>query len=98
MCVAQAMGVLGQGGLLETLGDPLGTKKARDKDQQRQWDREDMIRTSTFAHEKEMAGMNRSSLNVPAPGTGRTGTTGTPSSTHGGGRSSPGSSRSNRAY
>ena len=95
MCVAQAMGVLGQGGLLETLGDPLGTKKRRDDEQKNRWAREDAIRDATFAHEKEIAGMNRSSLNVPAPGTGKVGRapgsgTGTPTSTRGGGRSGRG--------
>ncbi len=94
MCVAQAMGVLGQGGLLENLGDPLGTKKARDRDQQARWDREDSIRDATFAHEKEIAGMNRSGLTVPKPGTGTTGTTG---GHQGGARSSPGG-KTNRAY
>ena len=72
MCVGQAMGVIGQGGLLETLGDPLGTKRRRDEEQQNTWAREDKIRDATFAHEKEMAGFksqgspgpNRSSLGV----------------------------------
>ncbi len=92
MCVAQAMGVLGQGGLLETLGDPLGTKRARDDEQKNRWAREDAIRDATFAHEEKMAGFNqnRNSLNVPAPGTGITGTTGTPTNTRGGGRSRSG--------
>jgi hypothetical protein len=76
MCVPLA-GTLVQGGLLEQLGDPLGTRKAREdraqQDQQNRWAREDQIRNATFAHEKEMAGMNRSSLNVPSPGTGKVG-------------------------
>jgi len=95
MC-APIAGMLGQGGLLETLGDPLGTKKARGEEQQNKWAREDAIRDATFAHEKEMAGFNRGSLNVPKPGTGKAGTTGTPTSSRGGGRSQ--SSNTNRAY
>ena len=94
MCAPLA-GMIGQGGLLETLGDPLGTKRARGEEQQNKWAREDAIRDATFAHEKELAGMNRTSLNVPAPGTGRAGTTGTPTSRRGGGRSQSGSA--NRA-
>ena len=90
MCAPLA-GMIGQGGLLETLGDPLGTKRARGEEQQNKWAREDAIRDATFAHEKELAGMNRTSLNVPAPGTGRAGTTGTPTSSRGGGRSQSGS-------
>ena len=66
MCAPLA-GMIGQGGLLETLGDPLGTKRARGEEQQNKWAREDAIRDATFAHEKELAGMNRTSLNVPAP-------------------------------
>ena len=97
MCVAQAGALLGQGGLLETLGDPLGTRKRRDDEQKNRWAREDAIRDATFAHEKEIYGTNRGSMNVPKPGTGRVGTTGTPSSTRGGGRSSPGG-KTNRAY
>ena len=89
------------GGLAEQLGDPLGTKKRRDDaaadDQKNRWAREDAVRDATFAHEKEMAGINRTSMNVPKPGTGSTGRTGTPSSTRGGGRSSPGG-KTNRAY
>ena len=87
------------GGLLENLGDPLGTRKRRINDEQEaqknRWAREDSIREATFAHEKEMAGMgsNRSQL-----GTGRVGGsgTGTPTSSRGGGRSQ--SSNTNRAY
>ena len=94
MCAPLA-GMIGQGGLLETLGDPLGTKRARGEEQQNKWAREDAIRDATFAHEKELAGMNRTSLNVPAPGTGRAGTTGTPTSSRGGGRSQSGTA--NRA-
>ena len=94
MC-APIAGMMGAGGLLETLGDPLGTKKARGEEQQNKWAREDAIRDATFAHEKELAGMNRTSLNVPAPGTGRAGTTGTPTSSRGGGRSQSGTA--NRA-
>ena len=95
MCVGQAMGLIGQGGLLETLGDPLGTKKARGEEQQNRWAREDQIRTDTWAHEKEMAGIgsNRSQLGTGtvgrAPGSG----TGTPKASRGGGRSS-----GNQAY
>ena len=86
------------GGLLESLGDPLGTRKRRDEQQQNKWAREDAIRTATFAHEKEMAGIgsNRSQLGTGkvgrAPGSG----TGTPTSSRGGGRSQ--SSNTNRAY
>ena len=76
MCVGQAMGVIGQGGLLETLGDPLGTKRRRDEQQQNTWAREDKIRDATFAHEKELAGFNRGSMNIPSPGTGRAGVSG----------------------
>ena len=97
MCVAQAGALLGQGGLLETLGDPLGTRKRREDDQKNRWAREDAIRDATFAHEKEIYGTNRGSMNVPKPGTGRVGTTGTPSSTRGGGRSRPGGNPT-RAY
>ncbi len=81
------------GGLLESLGDPLGTRKRREdaaaSEQQNKWAREDAIRTATFAHEKEMAGIgsNRSQLGTGkvgrAPGSG----TGTPTSSRGGGRS-----------
>ena len=68
--------MMGAGGLLENLGDPLGTRKRRDDaaaaDQQNKWAREDAVRDATFAHEKEMAGFksqgspgpNRSSLGV----------------------------------
>ena len=70
--------MMGAGGLLESLGDPLGTKKARADDQQNKWAREDAIRDATFAHEKEMAGItagNRSKLNTSTSksGTGVTG-------------------------
>ena len=93
------------GGLAEQLGDPFGTKKRRDdqakEDQQNKWAREDQVRSAQYAHEEKMAGIqsgggntNRSSLN--AGGGGRA--TGTPKSTRGGGRSSPGSSISDRAY
>ena len=86
------------GGLVEQLGDPLGTRKRRDdarsEDQQNRWAREDAVRDATFAHEKEIAGMNRSGLTVPKPGTGTTGTTG---GHQGGARSSPGG-KTNRAY
>ena len=91
MCVAQAAALAGQGGLLENLGDPLGTKRQRDKDQQARWDREDSIREATFAHERAIYGANRGSMNVPKPGTGVTGRTGTPTSTRGGGRTGAGS-------
>jgi len=87
------------GGLAEQLGDPLGTRKRREdaaaSDQQNKWAREDAIRTATFAHEKEMAGIgsNRSQLGTGtvgrAPGSG----TGTPKASRGGGRSS-----GNQAY
>ena len=73
MCVPLA-GMAAAGGLMEQLGDPLGTKKRRDdaaaKDQQNKWAREDMIRRETWDHEKSMAGMqggsnrNRGSLGV----------------------------------
>ena len=96
MC-APIAGMMGAGGLLESLGDPLGTKKARADEQQNKWAREDAIRDAQFAHEKEMAGLNnRSSLSVPKSGTGKAGTTGTPTSSRGGGRSQ--SSNTNRAY
>ena len=90
MCVGTSLeGLASQGGLLENLGDPLGTRKRREQDQQNKWAREDSIREATFAHEKEMAGMgsNRSQLGTGrvgrAPGSG----TGTPTSSRGGGRS-----------
>ena len=97
MCVPAAMGLAGP--LMEQLGDPLGTKKAREEQQQNKWAREDAIRDATFAHEKEMAGIqygsNRSQLGTGrvgrAPGSG----TGTPTSTRGGGRSQSGTA--NRA-
>ena len=71
MC-APIAGMLGQGGLLENLGDPLGTRKRREDQQQSAWAREDKSSDATFAHEKEMAGLtgagsagpNRSSLGV----------------------------------
>ena len=72
MC-APIAGMMGAGGLLENLGDPLGTRKRREDQQQSAWAREDRIRDATFAHEKEMAGLsggsnsavpNRSSLGV----------------------------------
>ena len=96
MCVPAAMGLAGP--LMEQLGDPLGTKARREEQQQSKWQREDAIRDATFAHEKEMAGIqyggrgNRSQLGVDrGSGSG----TGTPTSTRGGGRSQSGSS--NRA-
>ena len=94
MCVAQAAGLLGQGGLFETLGDPFGTKRARNEDQQNRWAREDAIRDATFAHEKEMAGMsNRSQLGTGTVGRASGSGTGTPKASRGGGRSS-----GNQAY
>ena len=103
MCVAAAAPLLGMGigsGVLEQMGDPLGTKKAREdkeaESQQNKWAREDAIRDATFAHEREMAGIqygrggNRPQLGV-SRGTG----TGTPTSTRGGGRSQSGAA--NRA-
>ena len=104
MCVAAAgpllgMGAAGQigGGLLEQLGDPLGTKKARDESQQAKWAREDKIREAGWAHEERLAGIqygggNRSKLNAGSSSSG----TGTPTSTRGGGRSSPGSAQSSK--
>ena len=95
MCVGQIAGLAGQGGLLENLGDPLGTRKRREDDQKAKWAREDSIRESTFAHEKEMAGMkfgNRSKLNTTTSGSG----TGTPTFTRGGGRSMSGGSQSSK--
>mgnify|MGYP003133805255 CR=1 FL=1 len=98
MCVPLA-GMAVQGGLLEQFGDPLGTKKRRDnaaaEDQRNRWAREDAVRDAQFAHDERLAGIqygsntNRASLNA--------GKTGTPSSTRGGGRSSPGG-KTNRAY
>ena len=85
------------GGLVEQLGDPLGTRKRRDEQQTNKWAREDSIRDATWAHEKEMAGMgsNRSQLGTGtvgrAPGSGSG--TGTPKASRGGGRSS-----GNQAY
>ena len=94
MCVAQAGALLGQGGLLETLGDPLGTRKRREDDQKNRWAREDAIRDATFAHEKEMAGMsNRSQLGTGTVGRASGSGTGTPKASRGGGRSS-----GNQAY
>ena len=86
------------GGLVETLGDPLGTRKRRDEQQTNKWAREDAIRDATWAHEKEMAGMtNRSQLGTGtvgrAPGSGSGTGTGTPKASRGGGRSS-----GNQAY
>ena len=52
---APLAGMIGQGGLLETLGDPLGTKRARGEEQQNKWAREDQIRDATFAHEQTLA-------------------------------------------
>tara|TARA_R100001082_G_scaffold90506_2_gene57030 strand:- start:20 stop:319 length:300 start_codon:yes stop_codon:yes gene_type:complete len=54
MCTPIA-GMLGSGGLLENLGDPLGTRKRREDDQKAKWAREDSIREATFAHEQTMA-------------------------------------------
>jgi len=58
MCVPLA-GMAAAGGLMEQLGDPLGTKKRRDdaaaEDQQNKWAREDQIRDATFAHEQKLA-------------------------------------------
>ena len=92
MCVGTSLeGLASQGGLLENLGDPLGTRKRREQDKQNKWAREDSIREATFAHEQSMAdkqyGSNRSQLGTGkvgrAPGSG----TGTPTSSRGGGRS-----------
>ena len=54
MCVPIGS-MLGQGGLLENLGDPLGTRRRRDDDQKNRWAREDSIREATFAHEQSLA-------------------------------------------
>ena len=99
MCVpAAAMGLAGP--LMEQLGDPLGTKARREEQQQSKWAREDAIRDATFAHEKEMAGIQYGGSNRSQLGTGRVGRapgsgTGTPTSTRGGGRSQSGTA--NRA-
>ena len=98
MCVPQAMGLAGP--LMEQLGDPLGTKARREEQQQSKWAREDAIRDATFAHEKEMAGIQYGGSNRSQLGTGRVGRapgsgTGTPTSTRGGGRSQSGTA--NRA-
>ena len=66
------------GGLAESLGDPLGTRKRREdaakEDQRNRWAREDEVRSAQYAHEEKMAGLgggsgsqsnnNRSSLGV----------------------------------
>ena len=84
------------GGLAESLGDPLGTRRRREDSEKNRWAREDAVRDAQFAHDKELAGIkygsntNRSSLNA--------GQTGTPTSTHGGGRSTPGGSKTDKAY
>ena len=99
MCVpAAAMGLAGP--LMEQLGDPLGTKARREEQQQSKWAREDAIRDATFAHEKEMAGIqyggsNRSKLGTGSPASRGSGT-GTPTSTRGGGRSAPGGAQSSK--
>ena len=101
MCVPAAMGLAGP--LMEQLGDPLGTKARREEQQQSKWAREDAIRDATFAHEKEMAGIQYGGSNRSQLGTGRVGVkvaapgsgTGTPTSMRGGGRSQ--SASSNRA-
>tara|TARA_R100000458_G_scaffold41289_1_gene38933 strand:+ start:308 stop:583 length:276 start_codon:yes stop_codon:yes gene_type:complete len=58
MCVPLA-GMAASVGLMEQLGDPLGTKKRRDdaaaEDQKNKWAREDQIRDATFAHEQQLA-------------------------------------------
>jgi len=58
MCVPLA-GMATAGGLMENLGDPLGTKKRRDKEaadaQQNKWAREDQIREASQAHELALA-------------------------------------------
>ena len=102
MCVPAAMGLAGP--LMEQLGDPLGTKARRDEQQQSKWAREDAIRDATFAHEKEMAGIqyggsNRSQLGTGkvgrAPGSGTVGGQGGSKSRYSSGTSQSGSS--NRA-
>jgi len=54
-----AANLMATGGLLENLGDPLGTKKRRDDDaakaQQGRWAREDQIREASQAHELALA-------------------------------------------
>ena len=64
MCVPLA-GMAMAGGLMEQLGDPLGTKKRRDeaatKERDSKWAREDQIRRETWDHEKTMAGLGRGS-------------------------------------
>ena len=55
MCVGGAADVLASGGLLENLGDPLGTRRRREEDRANMWAREDKIREATFAHEQKLA-------------------------------------------
>ena len=97
MCVPQAMGLAGP--LMEQLGDPLGTKARREEQQQSKWAREDAIRDATFAHEKEMAGIQYGGSNRSQLGTGKVGRvpgSRTPAGMLGGGDRSQ-SASSNRA-
>ena len=100
MCVPLA-GMAAAGGLMEQLGDPLGTKKRRDDaaatDQRNKWAREDAVRDATFAHEEKMAGIQYGGANRNKLNAGSSSGTGTPTSTRGGGRSSPGG-KTNKAY
>mgnify|MGYP003129213086 CR=1 FL=1 len=100
MCLGGAESLLATGGLLENIGDPLGTRRRREEQPKAKWAREDSIRDATFAHEKEMAGIQYGGSNRSQLGTGRVGRapgsgTGTPTSTRGGGRSQSGTA--NRA-
>ena len=54
MC-APIAGMMAAGGLLENLGDPFGTKRARGEDQQNRWAREDAVRDQQYAHEQTLA-------------------------------------------
>ena len=58
MC-APIAGMMAAGGLLENLGDPLGTKKKRDDEkaeqQKSRWAREDAVRDQQYAHEQTLA-------------------------------------------
>tara|TARA_R100000008_G_scaffold3301_1_gene2347 strand:+ start:460 stop:750 length:291 start_codon:yes stop_codon:yes gene_type:complete len=96
MCVAEGFALRAAG--IDPM-DPFGANAKNKRAEEReargiQWAREDTVRDANFAQQEKLANIefgnpNRSSLNAG---------TGTPSSTRGGGRSSPGGSKSNRAY
>ena len=96
MCLGGAESLLATGGLLENIGDPLGTRRRREDQQKAKWAREDSIREATFAHEQSLADKQYGTGNRGKLTAGLDSGTGTPTSTRGGGRSMPGGAQSSR--